>query len=157
MFKVFTTMPHVMFGVWGIIMAVWALVELLNVNEKNIKRLRIVSVLSSVFIWISYIVGGWWYWVYYGAQDVGDKFIIKAGSFPAAHAFFMEAKEHIFFILLLASMVLPIIAYNDKLIGNKHIQKLAISVAIISIVLGFGMEGMGSMITKGVKLGLLGQ
>ncbi|MFT9487070.1 MAG: hypothetical protein ACH0QD_06840 [Tepidibacillus sp.] len=153
MLKVFTTMPHIMFGVWGIIMAVWALVELLNVSEKNIKRLRIVSVLSSVFIWISYIVGGWWYWVYYPA----DKKIALGGAFPEAHKFFMEAKEHIFFILLLASMVLPIIAYSDKIIGNKHVQKLAISVAIIAIVLGFGMEGMGSLITKGVKIGLLGQ
>ena len=60
MFKIFSTMPHVMFGVWGIIMAVWALVELLNLNENNIKRLRTASVLSSVFIWASYIVGGWW-------------------------------------------------------------------------------------------------
>jgi hypothetical protein len=156
MLKVFMTMPHVMFGIWGILLAVWALVELLNVNEKNIKRLRIVSVLSSVFIWISYIVGGWWYWVYYGAKDVGDKFIIKAGSFPAAHNFFMEAKEHIFFILLLASMVLPVVVYSEKLIQNKHLQKLAVTVAVIAIVLGFTMEGMGSVITKGVKFGLIG-
>lgn len=152
MFKILSTMPHVVFGVWGIIFAVWALVELLNISEKNLKRLKISSVLSLIFIWLSYIIGGWWYVVYYG----GDKSIIKAGPFPEAHSFFMEAKEHIFFILLLLSMYLPIIIFKNNVIENKAIKWLAITVAIIVVILGFGMEGFGSMITKGVKAGLLG-
>ncbi|MCF6094916.1 hypothetical protein L1765_13190 [Microaerobacter geothermalis] len=156
MLKIFGSMPHVIFGVWGIIMTVWALVELLNISEKNQYRLKVSSVLASVFIWLSYIIGGWWYWVYYGAKEVGDKYIIKGGAFPAAHNFFMEAKEHIFFILLILSVLLPIIIFKNNLIENKNLRRLAITVAIIGIILGFGMEGFGSLITKGVKIGLLG-
>lgn len=156
MFEVFAEMPHVIFGVMGILAAVWALVELLNLSKDNLKRLEISSVLSTVFIWLSYLIGGWWYWVYYGAKDIGDKFIIKAGEFPWAHSYFMEVKEHIFFILLLVSMVLPIIVFKENLLDNKNTRKIAIAIAIIMVILGFGMEGFGSMIAKGVKIGLLG-
>ncbi|OEG00108.1 hypothetical protein BHF71_06170 [Vulcanibacillus modesticaldus] len=156
MFKIFSTMPHVIFGVWGIIMAIWAIVEILNISESNYKRLRTVSLLSSIFIWISYIVGGWWYWVYYGAKEVGDKYVIKGGPWPWAHGFFMETKEHLFFIVLLLSMLLVIIVKNQAIIHNKKFQTLALTVAVIVVIFGFGMEAFGSIITKGVKAGLLG-
>lgn len=156
MFKIFSAMPHVMFGVWGIIMAVWAIVELLNISEKNQKRLGNVTLLSSIFIWASYIAGGWWYWVYYGAKEIGDKYVIKGGPWPWAHSFVMEVKEHVFFLLILLSMLLVVIVKNNNLLENKNIKKLAITVAVIVVVLGFGMEAFGSIITKGVKAGLIG-
>lgn len=152
MFKVFTTMPHVTFGVWGIIMAVWAVVELLNLRQENLTRLRTVSLLTTIFIWVSYITGGWWYWVYYPE----DKAIIKEGAFPAAHGFYMEVKEHLFFMVLLASMLLVVVTKSDKLLGNKAFKRLGITVALLVVILGFGMEFFGSVITKGVKIGLLG-
>jgi len=156
MFKIFSAMPHVIFGVWGVIMAVWAMVEIINISEKNQKRVRTVGLLSSIFIWASYILGGWWYWVYFGAAEVGDKYIIKGGPWPWAHGFVMEVKEHLFFMVLLASMLLVVIINNNNLLANKKIRVLAITVAIIVIALGFGMEAMGSVITKGVKAGLIG-
>lgn len=152
MFEVLMVLPHVVFGVLGIVSAVWALVELLNVSSKNMQRLRISSILTSIFIWLSYVAGGWWYVKYYAA----DKAKINAGAFPAAHTFFMEAKEHVFFILLLLSIFLPVIVFKNDLVSNKNIKKLAITVAVIIILLGFGMEGAGSMIVSGVKIGLLG-
>lgn len=141
-------MPHVVFGVWGIITAVWVLVELLNFNEKNLGRLKIASALTTVFNWLAYVIGGWWYVVYYAA----DKALIKKGPFPQAHDFFMETKEHIFFLLLLLSMFLPVIIYNNKLLESKSIRKLGIVVAIIMVILGLGMEGFGSFITQGLRL-----
>ncbi|WP_206812949.1 hypothetical protein [Paradesulfitobacterium ferrireducens] len=148
----FLTMPHVVFGVWGIMTAVWVLVELLNYSEKNLGRLKIASALTTVFNWLAYVIGGWWYVVYYAA----DKAMIKKGPFPAAHGFFMETKEHVFFILLLLSMLLPVIVYSNKLSESKSIRKLGIVVAIIMVILGFGMEGFGSFITQGLRLGILG-
>jgi hypothetical protein len=152
MFKIIMTMPHVLFGVWAIVAVVWTLVELLNVKEGNLKRIKVSSVLTTVFTWTSYVLGGWWYVVYYAA----DKAIIQKGPFPEAHSFFMEAKEHIFFIMLLLATLLPIIVFTNDLLVNKTAKKLAITVAVIIILFGFGMEGMGSLITKGIKAGLLG-
>lgn len=156
MFKLFSTMPHVMFGIWGIILTIWVIVELLNASEENLTRTKNASILATIFFWGSYITGGWWYWVYYGAAEVGDKYIIKAGPFSAAHGIFMEVKEHLFFMIILLSMLLVIIIKNNNLFQNKIFRTLALSVAVIVVVLGFGMEGFGSIITKGVKAGLLG-
>ena len=152
MFNVFMTMPHVVFGVFGITMAVWTLVELLNLSVGNLNRIKVSSLLTSVFVCLAYLFGGWWYVVHYGK----DKAKILSGSFPAAHSFFMETKEHTFFILLFLSILLPIIVHKNQLLDNKNIKKLTTTVAIMIIVLGFGMEGFGSMISSGVKIGLLG-
>lgn len=149
----FLTMPHVIFGVWGVIMTVWLLVEVLNASEKNLRRMKIVSALSAVFNWLAYIWGGWWYVKFYGL----DKAKILKGPFPAGHDIFMETKEHVFFILLILATFLPIIIYNNNLFENKNARKLAFVVAILMIILGFGMEGAGSFITQGLRLGLGGK
>ncbi len=156
MLENFGDIAHVIFGVLGILGSVWVLVELLNLREANLNRLKLFSNFTAIFIWLSYIFGGWWYKVYYGVQEVGDKYKILAGSFPEGHTFFMEAKEHIFFILLLLSSILPMIVYNKSLVEDKSIKKLALTVTILILILGFGMEGFGSLIAKGVKMGLLG-
>lgn len=55
MFKELSTMPHVVFGVFGIIAAVWVAVEALNSSEGNRIRLKIASVGTTVFMLFSYL------------------------------------------------------------------------------------------------------
>lgn len=148
----FWSMPHVLFGVLGVITAVWFVVEVINVSEKNLSRLKLASALTTVFNWLAYIIGGWWYVTYYAA----DKAKILKGPFPQGHTFYMETKEHIFFILLILSTLLPIIAYGNNLLENKSGKKLALVVAVTMVALGLGMEGFGALVTQGLRLGLLG-
>ena len=150
----FLAMPHVVLGVWGIFAALWFFVEAINVCEKNLSRMRTSSLVQAVLIGLSYLTGGWWYVTFYALHDRG---VILKGPFPAGHKFFMEAKEHIFFILLVCSFILPIIAYQNNLLENKTARKLAMTVAVIIIVLGFAMEGAGSFIVQSVKMGLGGK
>jgi hypothetical protein len=150
----FWTMPHVVLGVWGIFATLWFVVEVINVSEKNLERIKKASVVQAVLISASYLVGGWWYVAYYAAFDRG---VILKGPFPQGHTFFMEAKEHIFFILLLFSLILPVIASQNNLLADKNARKLAMTVAVVIIVLGFSMEGAGSFISQSVKLGLGGK
>lgn len=150
----FWIMPHVVLGVWGIFATLWFVVEGININPKNLERIKKASLVQAFLISGSYLVGGWWYVAYYAAHDRG---IILKGPFPQGHRFFMEAKEHIFFILLLFSFILPIIAYQNNLLANKGAKKLAMMVAVVVILLGFGMEGAGSFISQSVKLGLGGK
>jgi hypothetical protein len=152
MFTVLMTMPHVIFGVLGISTAIWTLVELLNIHKGNISRVKVSGIFTPIFICLAYLFGGWWYVVHYGQ----DKAKILAGSLPAAHSFFMETKEHTFFILLLLSILLPIIIYKNQLLVDHNAKKFAATVAVLIIVLGFGMEGFGSIISSGVKIDLLG-
>jgi len=157
MWKELMTMPHVVFGVFGILFAVWVAVEAANSSEANQHRLKLASIGTTLFLWLSYLIGGWWYVVYYGATvSNSDKSIILAGPWKWSHSFFMEAKEHIFFMLILLSILLPIVTFRNPVFKDWKIRNLTIVIALTIVVLGLGMEGFGAMISKGVKMSLMG-
>jgi hypothetical protein len=143
-------MLHPTFGVLAIIATVWVFVETLNAREVNAGRIRNVGVLAAVLMWLSYIVGGYWYVVYYGA----DKAIINAGPWPFAHSFFMETKEHVFLMLLLLSTFLAI-AVQGQVVRVKAARDLVLWVSGLVVLMGLAMEGAGAFISMGVKVALL--
>jgi hypothetical protein len=101
---------------------------------------------------IAYIAGGYWYVATYSV----DKALIKAGPWPWAHDFFMEVKEHIFFILLLLSLYLPVVTCGKKYLELVKYKKLALTVTGFIILLGLTMDGFGAIIAMGVRMGLAG-
>jgi len=147
-----SVMVHVFFGVLGILLALALLVYVINVNEKNIHRIRSLSLYTAVSLVISYIVGGWWYVVYYAPE----RDIIKAGNWKWAHNFFMEWKEHVFFALLFLGIFLPIVAYRNDLMVPEN-KRLLVIIASLVVILGLAMDGSGGIISRGVVVGLLGR
>ncbi len=143
---------HPTFGVLGIIAAVWVFVATLNVTHENVGRIRLAAKTSAVMIWLAYIVAGYFYVVYYG----GDKAIIKAGPWPWAHNFFMENKEHMFFMVLVLATFLPIAA-SGPLDTNRGVRKVVMWSAAFVVLIGLAMEGAGAIIGMGVKVALLAQ
>lgn len=145
-------MLHPAFGVLGILASVWVFAETLNVSATNILRIRAAALLSAGLIWLAYIVGGYWYVLFYGA----DKAIIKAGPWPFAHGLVMESKERIFLSLLLVATLLPIAAFANLQV-RKSARQLVYWSALTVIGLGLAMEGAGAIIGLGAKVGLLAQ
>jgi hypothetical protein len=143
-------MAHVLFGVACILTAVWVFVDVLNANQANLTRIRWLSRAAAVFMWLAFVVGGYWYVVFYSA----DKAIILKGPWPFAHNYFMETKEHLVIILLLLVTYLPIVTANN-LVESKEARRLALWVAALIPLLGLMMEGHGAVIAMGVKMGLL--
>ncbi len=157
MWKELMTMPHVLFGVLGILFAVWVAAAASTGSEANQRGLKTASIMTTLFMWLSFLIGGWWYVVYYGlAISSSDKSIILAGPWKWSHTFFMEAKEHIFFMLILLSILLPIVVFRNRVFQDKKIRNLTVVIALTIVVLGLCMEGSGAMISKGVKMSLLG-
>jgi len=146
-------MSHVALGVLGIMCAVALFVDVLNVNEGNIERIKKLSLAIAVLIFLAYLIGGYWYVVHYGH----DRDIIKAGQWPWAHNYFMEVKEHIFFLILLLGIYLPIAVYRNVPLAEKHNRNLVLGIAALIVLLGFFMEGAGGIISKGVTMGLMGR
>ncbi len=149
MSKELILMLHPTFGVLAVLASGWVFVEALNATNANIARLRKASVLTAVFMWLTYIVGGYWYVVFYGA----DKAIIKDGPWPVAHGFFMETKEHVFLMLLLLATFLPIAAYG-KVVKIKSVKNLVLWTSALVVLTGLAMEGAGAFISMGVRVGL---
>lgn len=146
-------MLHVLFGVLAIMIAVAVLVYLVNVKEQNIPRIKNLSILVALSTILSYLIGGYWYVTYYAAE----RDIIRAGPWPWAHTFFMEVKEHIFFVLLFLSIYLPIVVYKDSLLKNEENRKLALLVVVFIILIGLAVDGSGAIISRGLIMSLLGR
>ena len=103
---------HVMFGVLGILCAVALFTDTLNACESNLERIKKLSMAVAVFLVLSYLIGGYWYVVFYGAE----RDIIKAGQWAWAHAFFMEVKEHVFFV--------PLMLGTDKTHEERKVMEI---------------------------------
>ncbi len=138
---------HPAFGILAILSTVWLLVEVLNANQNNQKRIIKAAWSIAIFMTLTLLFGGQWYVTYYPVE----KEIILHGPWPFAHNFFMEVKKHLFFIPLILSFYLPIVAQNNALDENQTARKIVIALASIIIALSLFIEGAGAVINEGAK------
>ena len=148
--KEIVLMCHVFFGVGCLLTTTWLFVDVLNAHEGNLARIRWLSRAAAVFLWLAFVIGGYWYVVDYKA----DKEVILKGPWPLAHNYFMETKEHFVITLLLLATYLPIAASNNLAV-NREARRLVLRLAALVAVLALMAEGHGAMISMGVKMGLL--
>jgi hypothetical protein len=141
---------HVLFGVACVLTTTWLFVDVLNAHEGNLVRIRWMSRAATVFLWLAFLVGGYWYVVDYKA----DKDVILNGPWPFAHNYFMETKEHFVITLLLLATYLPMAASNNLAV-NKQARRLVLCVAALVAVLALMAEGYGAIIALAVKAALL--
>jgi len=148
--KEIVLMCHVFFGVGCLLTTTWLFVDVLNAHEGNLARIRWLSRAAAVFLWLAFVIGGYWYVVDYKA----DKEVILKGPWPLAHNYFMETKEHFVITLLLLATYLPIAASNNLAV-NREARRLVLRLAALVAVLALMAEGHGAIISMGVKVGLL--
>jgi hypothetical protein len=141
---------HPTFGGLATLAALWVFVDTLNAKETSLSRIKNVSILCAVLMWLTYIIGGYWYVVHYGPE----KAIVQAGPWSFAHSFFMENKEHVFLMLLLLATFLPIAA-SGNLVASKAARKIVLWVAGLIVPISLAMEGSGAILSIAVKIGLL--
>jgi hypothetical protein len=139
-----------MLGMLAILTAGWAFVETRHAEAANEQRIRTLSSATAILVWLSYLIAGYWYVLFYAPE----KAIILKGPWPFSHNYFMETKEHVFFVLLLAATYLPIAA-RDDIFGKSAARTLTGWVAVLVALLGIMMEGYGAFISMGVKLGAM--
>lgn len=144
---------HAALGEFGIFAFLWVLIELLNPTEQRIKRAKIAAVIGVILLFLSWLVGGYYYVSYYGANV---KSIIKSGPEPWAHSVFMETKEHVFLFLPFLSMltVAMIYQYNKKLLKDDKARKSIILLSGLIVLFGLAMAGMGYIISSGARTSL---
>ena len=145
-------MAHVALGVACLLTAVWLFVDVLHASGTNLLRIRRLSLAAAGFMWLAFVIGGYWYVVDYHT----DKAIILKGPWPFAHNFFMETKEHLVIMLLLLTTYLPIAVANN-LAANRDARRLALGLIAAIALLALMVEGHGAIIANGVKMGLLAQ
>lgn len=143
-------MAHVFFGLACIVASLWIFVDVLNFSATNQGRILKMSCAAAVFMWLAFLIGGYWYVFDYPA----DKAVILNGPWPFAHNFFMETKEHLVIVLLMLATYLPIAA-SGNLPSNRGARRVVLWAAGAVALLALAMEGEGATIAMGVKAGLL--
>jgi hypothetical protein len=146
----FFLMSHAVLGSLLGLAGVWFFVDVLNAKEENQARVRVMSLIIAGLMWLTYLLAGYFYVVYYSV----DKAFILKGPWTFAHDFFMETKEHIVMMLLLLATFLPIMAYNN-LVTNKGARKIVLWATGLLILTTVAMEGAGAIISMGVRVALL--
>ena len=144
-------MSHVLFGVLGTLVAVALFFDVLNLSQANIKRVKQLCLVAVVLFVLSYLVGGYWYVVHYAPE----KALILAGPWPWAHTYFMEVKEHLFFMIILLALYLPMLVYNKQLLESTGLKVITLTVLGLMVALGLTMDGFGAIIAMGSKVSAL--
>jgi hypothetical protein len=140
---------HPTFGVLGLLAAVWVFVEALNASAANHRRLWLASLAVTGCFVLAWVLGGWYYVVFYHT----DKALILQGPFPWAHNFFMETKEHLFFIPLILALYLPFVT-RLRVNVNRTARAMVLVVAGLIVLDGLVLEGAGAIINWGAKSAL---
>ena len=146
----FFLMSHAVLGSLLGLAGVWLFVDVLNAKEENQARIRIMSLIIAGLMWLTYLLAGYFYVVFYYV----DKGFILKGPWTFAHNFFMESKEHVVMMLLLLATFLPIMAYNNP-VANKGVRKIVLWSTGLLILTTVAMEGAGAIISMGVRVALL--
>ena len=141
---------HPTAGVLATLAALWVFVEALNATDANQARSRNAAGAVAVFMVLAWLLGGYWYLRWFPAE----KALIMTGPWPFAHDFFMETKEHVFFIPLILALYLPIVAATN-LARNRRARSMALVVSGFIVLSGLAIEGAGAVVNHGAKLALL--
>ena len=143
-------LAHAAFGVLGCLAALRVFVETINARPANAGRIRAAALVTALLMTAGWICGGYWYVHFYPPE----KALILGGPWPFAHNFFMETKEHLFFIVAILAFLLPITT-RESLHSNSAARTLVLSVAGLIVVTGLSVEAAGAIIDHGVKIALL--
>ena len=82
-----------------------------------------------------------------------DKALILNGPYPWAHSYFMETKEHLFFIPLILALYLPLVA-RLRVDVNRAARAMVLVVTGLIVVDGLAIEGAVRSSIGGAKSAL---
>lgn len=141
---------HPTFGIFGILGALWVFVEAFRADEERLRRMKIVSVLVAVFIVLTWFSGGLWDSAYYDE----DREVMAQGSWAFVGDTMMELKEHLFVLVLLLALYLPVVVYATDPKNPQPSRVPTMTVAGLVVLFGIAMEGAGAILAGAVHVGV---
>jgi len=141
---------HPTLGVVGILAALWVFVEALKLDESRLRRIKIASLVGAGLFLLTWFSGGLWDSFYFEV----DRAVMGKGSWAFVGDTAMELKEHLFVVVLLLALYLPILAFATDLrrAGTTRLPTMTVSALIV--LLGLAMEGAGAILAASVHVGM---
>lgn len=144
---------HAFLGEFAVFAFFWVFVELFNPSPKRIARIQTIAAVGVVLLLLSWIAGGFYYVTIYGTNV---KPLIKAGPQPWAHNLFTETKEHVFLLLPFLGMITwgMLRFAGDSIVRDAKTRKAIQILALLVVLIGLSMAGMGYIISTGARAAL---
>lgn len=143
---------HLGFAIIGIDAFLWLFGKLRGDGGSR-KSMIVTAVIGTIAFVASWVVGGYYYVVYYGTLV---KPVIKSGLAPWAHNIIMETKEHIFlFIIPLAVTVLFITFLEKKDMDRLELRRSMGHLSLTIVILGLLIGAMGFIISAAARWGAI--
>ncbi len=156
MFALLTAKPvliglHLGFAILGIDAFLWLLGEVVANASAGRRKIgaALLGLIAYIFTWI---IGGYYYVTVYGTLV---KPIIKASSAPWAHAIAMEAKEHIFLLVVpLAVTVFLLARLSSDELRSFGLRQNLIRLSGMAAGVGLSIGLMGYIISAAARWGV---
>jgi len=145
-----TGIIHGLLGTGFLMAFAGALVELVELGARGVKRLKIYTTVMAAILMTKIILGDFIYTFYRAPTPDSPRSLIKAGTTPWVHNIGMELKEHIahYVPVLLVIVTFIVFYYNDALIKDRRLRAIIavlLSAAMLWTLIAFGL---GAYITK---------
>jgi len=156
MWEVLTSKPvliglHLGFAILAIDSYLWILGEI-AANSMHQLRRQIASIIGIVSLFLSWIIGGYYYVNFYGPVKAG----IKEGLAPWAHLIAMETKEHIFLFMIPLAFTAIFLAFLDNETFQRYgLRKWLGWLALILALIGLSIGAMGFIISAAARWGAI--
>ncbi|PIP73032.1 MAG: hypothetical protein COW88_03460 [Candidatus Lloydbacteria bacterium CG22_combo_CG10-13_8_21_14_all_47_15] len=136
---------HIVIGLIGVMASYAVLMGLLK-KRLSLAFLKTAGFAAFLAYITSWVTGGYYYVLRYGPVV---KPIIKDGGSPWAHAFFMEAKEHIFLFMPVLAFVLWVlfVAAGARIEKDARFKSAIIALASLVTALGIYVALSGVVIS----------
>lgn len=142
---------HLGFAIIGIDAFLWLFGKLRGHGGFSRRSQIITAVIGTISFVFSWIIGGYYYVIYYGALV---RPVIKSGTAPWAHNIAMEVKEHIFlFIIPLAMTVVFISLLDREKMAELKLRRLAGYLSITIVALGLLIGALGFIVSAAARWG----
>lgn len=139
---------HVLLGLLGVMLS-FSVSLLLLKREVSRSVIRYSWYAATAYV-LSWLTGGYYYWFHYGGKV---KPVILGGEFKWAHAVIMEAKEHAFLFLPVATVALAIALHCmlEDMGTNPALKRAVTGVSVAITVLAVIVTLSGVLITGGAR------
>jgi len=138
---------HLGLAILGIDAFLWLAGEY-AAGAQVVRRRIIAAVLGFLGFMGSWVVGGYYYVKFYGPLV---KPVIKAGLAPWAHAIAMEAKEHIF--LLIVPIAITVLLTTRA--TESSLRRPTMWLALLLAGMGLAIGAMGFIISAAYRFGVI--
>jgi hypothetical protein len=142
---------HPTLGAFGIFASLWVLVEVIGLDPAGLRRTRVASLVVPGLMLATWLGGGLWDAAYYPT----DQKILDRGNWSFAGNTAMEFKEHLFALILMLALYLPIVVFRGNLPVDRESRLMAAVVSGLIVLSGLAMEGAGAILGLSVKVALV--